>query len=321
MIFEVPLLLLLACLCLGGLVLTYMQIARADERAKRLRRRFAATLARYGGAVDEDAFTPMRVRAAAPQRSVEARFAALLGADPARQDLYPVKWWLVPLIALVPARLAALPLDYLINPWGWLAIPPACWLICNRFFHYFHRKRATVLFIQFPDALAMIVRAVRVGIPISEAIRAVGKEAAAPTAEEFARLSDEVAIGAPLDQALRAMAERNEVAEYRFFATALSLQSQTGGGISETLENLADVIRKRVAARARGKALAAEARASATALAVLPFLAMGSLWVMNPSYMNILFMTDAGNEILAGGAVLLAVGIFVMRMVIQKSLS
>ena len=66
---------------------------------------------------------------------------------------------------------------------------------------------------------------------------------------------------------------------------------------------------------------AAEARASATALAVLPFLAMGSLWVMNPSYMNILFMTDAGNEILAGGAVLLAVGIFVMRMVIQKSLS
>jgi tight adherence protein B len=117
------------------------------------------------------------------------------------------------------------------------------------------------------------------------------------------------------------MGERNKVPEYRFFATALSLQAQTGGGIAETLENLADVIRKRVAARARGKALAAEARASATALAVLPGLALGVLSVMNPDYIGILFTTDAGNQILAAAVLMLCFGIYVMSTLIRKSLS
>jgi len=117
------------------------------------------------------------------------------------------------------------------------------------------------------------------------------------------------------------MAEHNKVPEYRFFATALSLQSQTGGGISETLENLADVIRKRVAARARGKALASEARASAGALAILPVLAMAALWLMNPGYINVLFVNPTGHEILAAGALLLGFGIFAMRTIIQRSLT
>ncbi len=118
------------------------------------------------------------------------------------------------------------------------------------------------LFQQFPDALAMIVRAVRVGLPIVEAIRVVARENAEPTAREFAGLVAQTTIGVPLDDALREMAERNRLPEYRFFATALSLQSQTGGGLTETLENLADTIRKRVAAKLRGHALAAEARMS-----------------------------------------------------------
>jgi tight adherence protein B len=211
--------------------------------------------------------------------------------------------------------------EYLVGSMGILATPLVYWVICTKFFRSCHQRRVNTLFQQFPDALAMIVRAVRVGIPITEAIRAVGSEASEPTATEFARLSNEVSIGAPLDQALRVMAERNKVAEYRFFATALSLQNQTGGGISETLENLADVIRKRVAARARGRALAAEARASAAALAILPVLAMVALWLMKPDYIAVLFVTPTGRGILAAGALLLGLGIFSMRTIIQKSLS
>ncbi len=91
----------------------------------------------------------------------------------------------------------------------------------------------------------------------------MAQDSEAPTSVEFGRLYDQVSIGTPLEDALREMAARNKLPEYRFFATALALQSQTGGGLTETLENLADVVRKRVALKARGYALAAEARTSA----------------------------------------------------------
>jgi tight adherence protein B len=318
---RLPLLLLLACFCLAGLAFTYLLIVRANEQRERIERRLSKTLRPHGGSVAEDTLAPMRVSLPVVKPSVDARIASLLGADLARRELYPAPWWLVALIALVPARLVSYPVEYLVGPVGMLAIPCVYWLICIKFFRTCHQRRVTTLFQQFPDALAMIVRAVRVGIPLTEAIRAVGSEANEPTATEFARLASEVSIGAPLDQALRAMAERNKVAEYRFFATALSLQNQTGGGISETLENLADVIRKRVAARARGRALAAEARASATALAILPVLAMGGLGVMKPEYIGVLFVTSTGHGILAAGTLLLGFGILAMRAIIQKSLS
>lgn len=315
---RVPLLLLLAGFCLVGLVVAYMLILSAERHRQRLGQRLSTVL-RQSEAADDGA--PLRVSVALTKRSLAARIAGLFGADLARRELYPLPWWLVPLISLALARLVAFLLEFTVGPLALLGMPLVWWVICSKFFASCHQRRVATLFQQLPDALAMIVRAVRVGIPVTDAIRIVAREAAEPTAAEFVRLADEVAIGTSLDQALRSMAERNKVAEYRFFATALSLQSQTGGGISETLENLADVIRKRVAARARGRALAAEARTSAGALAVLPFLAMGALWVMNPGYIGILFINPTGHTILAFGALLLGFGILSMRAIIQKSLS
>ena len=319
---RIRLLLLFACFCLLVLLLSFIMIRRLVGRRRQLQQRMAKTLGHHqGGAVSVEMFTPMRVSVAVAKKSLTDRLAGLLGADPARAELYPVKWWLVPLIALFPAWLGAQLVAFLLGPVGMTALPLDTWIITVQFFKFCHNKRLTALFKQFPDALAMIVRSVRVGIPVTEAIRSVSKQIAEPTATVFARLSADVAIGTPLDEALRAMAEQHKVAEYRFFATALSLQSQTGGGISETLDNLADVIRKRVAARARGKALAAEARASATALAILPLLAMLALWLMNPSYIAVLFFDPTGNKILAAGALLLGFGVFVMKLIIQKSLT
>ncbi len=108
----------------------------------------------------------------------------------------------------------------------------------------------------------MIVRSVRVGIPVTEGIRTVAREAPRPTAQEFSLLADQIRIGMPIEEALRELATRNQLPEYRFFATALALQNQTGGGLAETLENLGDVIRKRVALKGRAHALASEARTS-----------------------------------------------------------
>jgi Flp pilus assembly protein TadB len=128
------------------------------------------------------------------------------------------------------------------------------------------------------------------------------REAQTPTREEFSKAADQVSIGLDLENALLEMAERNDLSEYRFFATALALQSQTGGGLTETLETLADTIRKRENARKRGHALASEARTSIYVLAALPIVVGAMLFVINPDYIGLLF-TDTGGQKLLGIAV------------------
>jgi tight adherence protein B len=204
---------------------------------------------------------------------------------------------------------------------GWAALPFAALLICRWFYGWCEDRLITKLYNQFPDALAMIVRAVRVGLPVIEAIRVAARENPQPTAREFESLVARTAIGVPLDEALREMAERNRLPEYRFFATALSLQSQTGGGLTETLEGLADTIRKRVAAKLRGHALAAEARMSSYILGALPLITGALLTVMNPSYMQVLVTDPTGQKLLLIGAGLLGMGALSMRMLIRASLT
>ena len=134
-------------------------------------------------------------------------------------------------------------------------------------------------------------------------------------------LAEELAIGVPLEDALRALAARTGMPEYRFFATTVVLQAQTGGGLSEALENLADVVRKRVALRARGYALASEARTSAMVLSALPFVAGGTMLVLTPDYMDLLFTTSTGHQMLGIAALSLVVGHCAMRSLIRRTLS
>jgi tight adherence protein B len=183
------------------------------------------------------------------------------------------------------------------------------------------QRRLNALYEQFPDALQMIVRAVRVGVPLGEGIRTVAHEAAAPTRPEFAILHDQVSIGVTLEDALREMAARNNLPEYRFFAAALALQSQTGGGLTEALDGLADVMRRRLALKHRGLALAAEAKTSIIILSSLPFVSGGALAVMNPSYVGRLFFEPGCQKILIVAVAMLTGGLLVMRGMIAKALS
>ena len=245
----------------------------------------------------------------------------VFGYDVRRLDLYPVHPTALVIIALPIAILAACIVSALAGKVAVL-LSVVFWPFLTRLqFSRWQNKRRTTLFKQFPDALAMIVRGVRVGIPVSEAINIVSREGAVPTDGEFARVGEQLAIGVPLDEALRLMADRNGLSEYRFFATALALQGQTGGNLSETLEGLAETIRKRVAARARGYALAAEARTSANVLTVLPMLLFVALWFMNPSYVETLVTDSSGRMVLGSAIFLLSFGVMSMRMMIKKSLS
>jgi tight adherence protein B len=250
-----------------------------------------------------------------------ARLAELFGLRLDRVAEYSVRWWIIPLVAFPVARASA-GLAALLGGDGLLLATPALWLLfCRWAFGWLDAKRIETLFRQFPDALGMVTRTVRVGIPVSEAIRIVGREAPKETAAQFNRIADRLSIGLPIEQALAETAHRNGVPEYRFFATALALQNQTGGGLGETLENLAEVIRKRVALKERGYALAGEARTSAGILGALPFVTTALLAVLNPPYILVLFTDPGGQRILAAAMGLLLVGILMMRTMIKRSLS
>jgi tight adherence protein B len=243
------------------------------------------------------------------------------GYDPVHAAHYPMRWWVVLGLALAAARGLAMMAGIFVGSWSLLVVPPA-WVWLSRFvFNWSEQRRRAALYAQFPDALAMIVRAVRVGIPVSEGIRSVAREAAVPTRPEFALLYDRVAMGVTLADALREMAARNKVPEYRFFATTIALQSQTGGGLTEALEGLADVMRRRLALKARGNALAAEAKTSIIILASLPFVSGGALAVLNPLYIGRLFTEPSCQKMLIAAISLLGSGLLVMRGMIRKALS
>jgi Flp pilus assembly protein TadB len=172
----------------------------------------------------------------------------------------------------------------------------------------------------FPDALDLIVRAVRSGLPAPEAIELVTHEVRPPVATEFRKILDELRIGTEMDEALQRAADRIRVPDFRFFAVSLLLQRQTGGGIAETLSNLSGIIRQRKALRMKARALTAEAQASAAIIATAPFVAGVGLFVINRDLIAVLFIDPRGRFMLGIAVASLLTGIAVMRALIKKNL-
>ncbi len=308
----------LSFLSLVGFGFSGLLVSQAYDRRQKRTKRLDNLVAPYRTTYA----TGMRAfRNAADERSLVEMAASIFGFSPARLDHYPVKWWLVLAAFLVAARIAAGFVVDIVGAFGLISMP-LLWIgLCRLFFGWCTTRRRKTLVQQFPDALAMIVRSVRVGIPVLGAVTTVSREAQAPTSIEFTRLANDLAVGVPLDKAAKDMGARNGLTEYQFFAIALGLQAQTGGGLSETLENLADLIRKRLALRERGHALSAEARASSLVLAGLPVVLGGGLWLVNPEYISILFTTSMGRKILGTAVLSLTCATITMRAIIRKSLS
>jgi len=318
------LLALLLALLLGlALALWGLHSAGSRGRGRRLAERFAAHSLPHARVR-----MASRVARRAPQASwlripepLERRLSALFGWDAERLDQYPMPPPAVVLAAAAPAILGGVWMISLLGPLGWV-LAVLGWIALSRaVFAAVHRRRADALYRQLPDALGMVVRAVRAGIPVVEALRTIGREVPDPTGEEFRRLADQLAIGIPMEEALRRLARRSGLPEYRFFAVSLTLQNSAGGNLTETLDNLAEVVRKRVATRQRGHALAAQARASAYVLAAVPVFAAAALLVINPRYILLLVHDPRGNVVLAAAAASLALGLGTMKAIIRRSLS
>jgi tight adherence protein B len=306
---------------LSGLGLSSALLLQAQERQHKFRDRVANAAGPHIRLRLEEGLSLVRSGSTLDAASLRLRAANLFGFRPDRQARYPVRWWVVLGATFAIARVAAGVVSSLLGAIAYLGLIPL-WIWLSRwFFRWSERRYADTLFRQFPDALAMIVRSVRIGIPVGESIHVLAREGPEPTAQEFKILSDQIRLGVPLDEALVQLATNNDLREYRFFATALSLQRQAGGGLTETLENLADVIRKRVAARSRARALASEANTSAAILSAMPVVTGLGLWVINPGYIQMLFSDRGGQRLLALAAILLGTGIAIMRWLIRKTLS
>lgn len=189
-----------------------------------------------------------------------------------------------------------------------------------RWFLKMQTKRRQGKFVeQFADAIDIIVRGVKSGLPLNECLRIIARESPEPCKAEFVRLTDGQAVGVPIEQGLQKFFDRMPVPEVNFFNTVLLIQMRAGGNLSEALGNLSGVIRARKMMREKINALSAEAKASAMIIGSLPFLVAMAVYVMTPDYIMELVRTPLGNLILLGVAFWMSTGIFIMRKMINFS--
>jgi tight adherence protein B len=169
----------------------------------------------------------------------------------------------------------------------------------------------------FSDAIDIIVRGIKSGLPVHDALKIIGAESPEPLGGEFIRLVENIGMGMTIDQALEKMYERMPTPELRFFVIVLSIQAKTGGNLAEALGNLSQVLRSRKLMREKIKALSSEAIASAVIIGVLPPGVMALIMVTAPDYMSKMFTDPRGNTMLIIAAAVMCTGILVMRKMIN----
>lgn len=179
------------------------------------------------------------------------------------------------------------------------------------------RRRQKKFLEDFADALEAMVRLLKAGMPVGEAIAMASREFEGPIGEEMSRIYDAQKIGISLSEATLEAARRMPITEMQMFATGISIQSQTGSSLSEVLTNLARVIRARFRLKRKVQALSSEAKASAMIIGSLPFIIGTGLYFINGPYMSVLFDTTKGQSWLIGCAVWMLLGCLVMRAMIN----
>jgi tight adherence protein B len=177
------------------------------------------------------------------------------------------------------------------------------------------RKRGLRFNLLFPEAIDLIVRALRAGLPVQEAIANVARDLKEPVGGIFRRAQQEMQLGTPIEAALWRVAKTVETDEFNFLIVAVSIQRDTGGNLAETLAGLSALLRARQQLRLKIRAFTSEARATMLIMAGLPFLVGGGLFVISPQYMGPLFFTETGQMVAAGAALSMGIGIFVMNKI------
>lgn len=182
---------------------------------------------------------------------------------------------------------------------------------------FLRNRRRTKFIALFPEAIDLMVRGLRSGLPITESIKAAGAEIVDPVGIELRRITDSVRIGEKLEEALWECSRRLDIQEFNFFTVALAIQSETGGNLAETLGNLSDVLRRRRQLKLKIKALSSEAKASAYIIGSLPFIMALLIFLVNPNYIADLWTDPRGAFLVFIGFCSFAVGIGVMYKMVK----
>jgi len=169
----------------------------------------------------------------------------------------------------------------------------------------------------FPDAIELMVRGLRSGLPITETLGVVASEISGPVGLEFRMVADKMKIGRTMEAALQDTADRLGTAEFQFFVITLAIQRETGGNLAETLSNLADVLRKRAQMKLKIKAMSSESKASAWIVGSLPFIVFVLIWFINPDYMAKFFIDQRLIITGIGGLVWMGIGVFIMAKMVD----
>ena len=184
------------------------------------------------------------------------------------------------------------------------------------FISFLAKRRQTKFIAHFPEAIDLMTRGIKSGLPISEAIKNAGEEIADPVGSEMRKVTDGVKMGTKLEELLWESAVQLDLQEFKFFTVSLAIQGETGGNLAETLENLSNVLRGRRQLKLKIKALSSEAKASAYIIGSLPFVMAVLIYVVNSNYIMDLFIDPRGHFLIGLGLTSFAIGAFVMyRMV------
>lgn len=182
---------------------------------------------------------------------------------------------------------------------------------------YFIGKRSNNFTVKFPDAIELLVRGLRSGLPVTETLGVVAQEIPGPVGEEFKLVIERIKIGKTMEDALQDTADRLNTPEFSFFCITLAIQRETGGNLAETLSNLADVLRKRAQMKLKIKAMSSESKASAYIVGSLPFIVFGAIYYINPGYIGGFFTEDRLIVAGLGGLTWMSIGAFIMAKMVS----
>ena len=178
-------------------------------------------------------------------------------------------------------------------------------------------RRIDQFTVRFPDAIELMVRGLRSGLPISETMGIVATEVKGPVGVEFQAVSDKMKIGRTMEAALQETADRLGTPEFQFFVITLAIQRETGGNLAETLGNLADVLRKRAQMKLKIRAMSSESKASAWIIGSLPFIVFGLIYFINNDYMGDFFVDQRLIVAGGGGLIWMSIGVMIMAKMIN----
>jgi tight adherence protein B len=182
---------------------------------------------------------------------------------------------------------------------------------------FLKKRRESRFLAAFPDAVDVIVRGIKAGLPLLDSLKLIAAESEEPVRGEFLSIIETQTIGIPIGEACLKLFERMPVPEANFFGIVISIQQRAGGNLSEALGNLSKVLRDRKKMKAKIQAMSMEAKASAGIIGALPPAVMTIVWITSPQYISLLWTEPLGRMMLAACAVWMSMGVFVMRRMIN----